>query len=429
MGIYTSVCDKEIKCKRNYKSFSRVINIALGMQLVVAAALTALGAANGSRSAVRDSHRLMIQVLTALQVTVFGAINTIIAGFLTYLKGSGLPNRVKYFQHEWTKLREYIEQRERDFSFRVLTKEHVQSEVEQIRTMYEHVRTDIETNTPDRFVGINNRTMAPPLASSVTRPANIANVDGLGKKFASDLDDKQAQANAAMNQAQHSASDFFGKAQGIKERLEDKIHDLGQMEKEIESDGRNMVREKKQGIAAQIEHAMKEIAHLGEELESKAKGAVPDRVHEIQQGARATYGNAQNAVHDATDAARAATLQQQEQAQGYLQNARDTAHATLSAARTGVAQQRDQACGELQNTQSAVQRAAEASRATFAQQQQQAQNAIQDTSDAGRVTIAQQQAEAQRTIQQASEAARDAVNQHREAAAAAIAPHERDHGL
>lgn len=52
MGIYTTVCDREIKCKRNYKFASRLINTCLGLQIVVAAALTALGAANGNRKAV-----------------------------------------------------------------------------------------------------------------------------------------------------------------------------------------------------------------------------------------------------------------------------------------------------------------------------------------------------------------------------------------
>lgn len=75
--------------KKMYKRFSWGINLCLGLQLIVAAALTALGAADGSKSA----------------VTVFGAINTVIAGFLTYLKGSGLPGRFQYFQHEWTKVK------------------------------------------------------------------------------------------------------------------------------------------------------------------------------------------------------------------------------------------------------------------------------------------------------------------------------------
>lgn len=119
MGIYFTVYDNEIKAKRQYKIFATLINTCLGLQIVVAAALTALGASNGSHNA----------------VTALGAINTVIAGFFTYLKGSGLPNRLKYFQPKWGKVREYIEQRERDFSC-----EHndisVHDGVDTIRRMY-----------------------------------------------------------------------------------------------------------------------------------------------------------------------------------------------------------------------------------------------------------------------------------------------------
>lgn len=83
-GIYATVVDNEIKQKKTYKFFSRGINACLGIQLVVAATLTALGASSSSHGA----------------VTAFGGINTVIAGFLTYLKGSGLPGRLQYFQHE-----------------------------------------------------------------------------------------------------------------------------------------------------------------------------------------------------------------------------------------------------------------------------------------------------------------------------------------
>ena len=84
VGIYATVVDNEIKQKKQYMFFSRGINAILGLQIIVAATLTALGAGNGNHAA----------------VTVFGGINTVIAGLLTYLKGSGLPGRLQYFQHE-----------------------------------------------------------------------------------------------------------------------------------------------------------------------------------------------------------------------------------------------------------------------------------------------------------------------------------------
>jgi hypothetical protein len=83
IGIHTRVVNNETKSARAYRIFSWMINICLGIQIVVAAAVTALGAASGPHSA----------------VTAFGAINTVMAGILTYLRGSGLPDRLKAYQN------------------------------------------------------------------------------------------------------------------------------------------------------------------------------------------------------------------------------------------------------------------------------------------------------------------------------------------
>ncbi|KAL9007357.1 MAG: hypothetical protein Q9173_007349, partial [Seirophora scorigena] len=75
-----------------------IINTCYFAQIVVAAALTALGASGASDVA----------------VTVFGATNTIIAGILTYLKGQGLPNRLRMYRNGLRKCREFIEEKERE---------------------------------------------------------------------------------------------------------------------------------------------------------------------------------------------------------------------------------------------------------------------------------------------------------------------------
>lgn len=59
LGIYATVCDCEIKAKRNYKSSARLINFCYGLQIVVAAALTALGAAAASNKAVSNDDRYL----------------------------------------------------------------------------------------------------------------------------------------------------------------------------------------------------------------------------------------------------------------------------------------------------------------------------------------------------------------------------------
>ncbi|KAK0103501.1 hypothetical protein ONS95_005522 [Cadophora gregata] len=152
LGIYARVIHNEGTAKVGYKYFSWLINGCLGLQIVVAAALTALGAAGGSRGA----------------VTVFGAINTVFAGILTFLKGSGLPNRFKYYQTEWKRVREFIEQRERDFS-RPDCNLDVHAVVAMVESMYDEVKTELEASTPDRFAGHNSarKSLVPPEAAPV----------------------------------------------------------------------------------------------------------------------------------------------------------------------------------------------------------------------------------------------------------------------
>jgi hypothetical protein len=134
LGIYTRVVRQEQKARDSYKVFAFVINLCFGLQIIVAALLTALGAANASH----------------VVITALGAINTVIAGFLTYLKGSGLPMRLKYYADEWKRVREYIEQRERDFS-REGCPLSVYEVVATIEKMYIDTKTEIEMNTPDSY--------------------------------------------------------------------------------------------------------------------------------------------------------------------------------------------------------------------------------------------------------------------------------------
>ncbi|EFE37454.1 conserved hypothetical protein [Trichophyton verrucosum HKI 0517] len=137
VGIYTRVVNAEARYKREYRFFTLLISCCLGIQVVVAAALTALGAGNGPR----------------VLVTIFGAVNTGIAGYLTYLKGSGLPNRKRYHQSQYAKIRQHIEQRERDFCLENCELD-VHEEIRHIQHMYEEVQEDVEANTPESFSGV-----------------------------------------------------------------------------------------------------------------------------------------------------------------------------------------------------------------------------------------------------------------------------------
>ncbi|KAI1369401.1 hypothetical protein F5Y08DRAFT_293225 [Xylaria arbuscula] len=140
IGLYARIVHSEQKAKDSFKVFSIVINGCYFLQIVIAAALTALGAAGASSGA----------------VTAFGALNTVIAGFLTFLKGSGLPGRLKYYGNEWKKIREFIEQRERDF-MRPGHNLSVYEAIDTIEKMYNNLKADIELNTPDSYTSVTNQ--------------------------------------------------------------------------------------------------------------------------------------------------------------------------------------------------------------------------------------------------------------------------------
>lgn len=180
IGLYRRITASEARYHREYSTFSIVINGALGLQIVFASALTALGAAKGPSTA----------------VTAFGALNTILAGLLTFLKGSGLPNRLKYYENEWRKVREYIEQRERDLALdeaagRQFTYADVMAEIGTIESMYETVRKDIEANTPDSYVSLSGN-------------RGVGTVPGpsLSKGFAGKLGDIKGQLGGFVHQAE-----------------------------------------------------------------------------------------------------------------------------------------------------------------------------------------------------------------------------------
>ena len=95
---------------------------------------TALGAGNGSHT----------------QITALGAANTVIAAILTFTKGSGLPNRLRQYQCTLRKVREYIEQRERDFA-QLDYHLDVDHEMKIIKEMYKQARQNDENNDPGTY--------------------------------------------------------------------------------------------------------------------------------------------------------------------------------------------------------------------------------------------------------------------------------------
>ena len=134
IGIYNRVAIEEHKAKLQYYASALVINACLLSQVIFASALTALGAGKGSHT----------------QITALGAANTVIAAILTFTKGSGLPNRLRQYQCTLRKVREYIEQRERDFA-QLECRLDIDHEVQVIKGMYEQARQNDENNDPGTY--------------------------------------------------------------------------------------------------------------------------------------------------------------------------------------------------------------------------------------------------------------------------------------
>ncbi|KAI0869382.1 hypothetical protein GGS24DRAFT_478897 [Hypoxylon argillaceum] len=214
IGLYARVVHSEQKAKDSFKVFSVVINGCYFLQIVIAAALTALGAARASSGA----------------VTAFGALNTVIAGFLTFLKGSGLPGRLKYYGNEWKKIREFIEQRERDF-MRSGHDLDVYDVIETIEKMYNNLKADIELNTPDSYTSVTNQ----------RRPS-----DGKDAKVGG-IDMSKLETLATKLKGFEGGGRLDGLASGIArkaEGVEKSIHEHGrQMEDEVEHLKEDVVRD------------------------------------------------------------------------------------------------------------------------------------------------------------------------------------------
>jgi hypothetical protein len=224
LGIYARVVHNEQRAKMGYKYFSWLINGCLGLQIIVAAALTAMGAAGASRSA----------------VTVFGAINTVIAGVLTFLKGSGLPNRLKYYQAEWKRVREFIEQRERDFGQPGCDLD-LYAVVGMVENMYEEVKIDLEASTPDRFAGFGSarKGQLPEPMTTNHVPVPLA-VPRLGDNFSSNVKKFESGLGVVDSDIRDGAKNIQTQAKEGGERIEssfnEKVKDLASKAHQVVQD-------------------------------------------------------------------------------------------------------------------------------------------------------------------------------------------------
>jgi SMODS and SLOG-associating 2TM effector domain len=94
--LYERACSKRTSQSRTYTLTAAVSNTLLLTQIVFGATLTALGASE-------SSHIL---------ITLFGVLNTIIAGLVAYLKSRGQPMRARMFRDDLEQVVNEIENSE-----------------------------------------------------------------------------------------------------------------------------------------------------------------------------------------------------------------------------------------------------------------------------------------------------------------------------
>ncbi|KAI4201716.1 MAG: hypothetical protein LQ350_003070 [Teloschistes chrysophthalmus] len=149
LGIYARIIKQEQIARYEFYFAASLINTCYAGQIVVAAALTALGASSSSH----------------VVITVLGALNTVIAGMLTYLKGQGLPNRLRQYWNSLRKCREFIEEKERQCAAEGWGEDgqegmDIDHEIDVIIKMYHDVRQTAEDNTPDTYLPMSGNSAA-----------------------------------------------------------------------------------------------------------------------------------------------------------------------------------------------------------------------------------------------------------------------------
>jgi hypothetical protein len=149
IGIYQRIVKLQKNRHREYLVITALLNACLLAQIIFAAILTALGASEAPHNV----------------ITVFGAINVAIAGLLAFYKGQGLPDRLRQDWIGLSKVRDYIEERERLLQANVkhdpdLEKGDIQGgkpddlmmEIKTVLAMFNQQIDTMEANRPDTYV-------------------------------------------------------------------------------------------------------------------------------------------------------------------------------------------------------------------------------------------------------------------------------------
>lgn len=138
-GIYKHAIERKRKRRTQNLIISWTLDVLHFAQVVIGAALTALGP-NAADYAVA--------------ITVLGAFNTVIAGVLALLKGQGMPNKLHRDEMEFRRLQDWIEETEALLVTGIIGRDNrdIGVLVESAFRKYESAQLSVENNRPDNYV-------------------------------------------------------------------------------------------------------------------------------------------------------------------------------------------------------------------------------------------------------------------------------------
>jgi hypothetical protein len=165
-SLYVRATKRRSAQNRKYLFTAAVTNTLLLSQVVIGAALTALGASS-------SSHIL---------ITIFGALNTVIAGIVTYLKSRGQPMRARMFRDDLERVVDQIEDSEIMWmgiahgmhgydEIDIDDEVSVRSEVARLTRLYDRAMRNNTENNPDMYLQHSGN--QDPLTGLKSRPAPI----------------------------------------------------------------------------------------------------------------------------------------------------------------------------------------------------------------------------------------------------------------
>ncbi|KAI2609474.1 uncharacterized protein GGS25DRAFT_484917 [Hypoxylon fragiforme] len=138
IGIYRSVLRTQTHKTIQLALLTAFLYFCYFAQIVIGAVLTAIG-----------PHSARYETL----ITVLGALNTVIAGILALLKGSGQPQRVEKDRVGFRRLQDWIEETEALLAVGVIgrNRKEVGLLVESAFKRYNSAKMSVENNSPDYY--------------------------------------------------------------------------------------------------------------------------------------------------------------------------------------------------------------------------------------------------------------------------------------